>query len=254
MKSKLQLDPPQRLRVVDAIIEQIVRQIRDGALAPGDRLPSERELVAMLNVSRSTVREALHALQAMNLIEGRVGAGTFVKNPLPPLAPYADVTSLSLALQREMRRHYTQARLALETEIVQIACPLMTPAGRDAILEATERNDREDSWETNDRLHLAIASATNNPVLVQLLQSLLESCPRIVFDKGYEDAMPEQRPDLMRINREIHWELGQAAARGDTAAARAMIQRHAANDEAISAAYFDRLLNGKLLNGKDGKM
>ena len=60
------------------IAEQIKKLISEGTLKVGDRLPSERELSIQFNVSRSTVRESLTALEILGLIEVRTGLGTFV--------------------------------------------------------------------------------------------------------------------------------------------------------------------------------
>ena len=67
------------MTLVESIIEQIVTQIHDGNLQPNDRLPSERQLIDMLGVGRSSVREALQGLSAMGLVEIRPGDGTFVE-------------------------------------------------------------------------------------------------------------------------------------------------------------------------------
>jgi DNA-binding FadR family transcriptional regulator len=63
-------------RVYEQIAEQIQELIRSRALRPGDRLPAERELAAMLGVSRPSVREAMIALEAAGFIEVRTGDGT----------------------------------------------------------------------------------------------------------------------------------------------------------------------------------
>ena len=62
MQPTISLERPRKVTVVQSIVEQIVRQIQTGKLTAGDKLPSERQLIAMLQVSRSSVREALQAL------------------------------------------------------------------------------------------------------------------------------------------------------------------------------------------------
>src|SRR5215471_7186654 len=60
------------------VINELTRLLRDGALAPGDRIPTERELSEQLAVSRGTVREAVQFLQALGVLEIRHGSGTYV--------------------------------------------------------------------------------------------------------------------------------------------------------------------------------
>jgi len=66
-----------------AIVHQLISLIKRGSLKPGDKLPSENELMEMLKVGRSSIREAKQILAAMNLIETRPGQGSFVKEVGP---------------------------------------------------------------------------------------------------------------------------------------------------------------------------
>src|SRR3990172_1199170 len=70
-----------KTRVSQDIIEQVRDLVTSGRLKPGDRLPSERELSQALSVSRSSVREAVRAMESLGLIEARAGEGTFVASP-----------------------------------------------------------------------------------------------------------------------------------------------------------------------------
>src|SRR3954465_15459763 len=66
------------LQRYEQVAERLAADIRSGALAPGERLPSERELARVLEVSRASVREAIGALQVQGVVGTRPGAGTFV--------------------------------------------------------------------------------------------------------------------------------------------------------------------------------
>src|SRR5437764_11564391 len=66
------------LQRYEQIAERLAADIRSGLLAPGERLPSERDLARSLEVSRASVREAIAALQLQGVVETRPGAGTFV--------------------------------------------------------------------------------------------------------------------------------------------------------------------------------
>lgn len=73
------LHPMNRTTTAQTITEYFAEKIRSGEYQSGDRLPSERELMAQLSVARSTIREAMQSLYSRNLIEIRAGEGTFVK-------------------------------------------------------------------------------------------------------------------------------------------------------------------------------
>ena len=71
--------PIKTRRIYEEIVDQLKMMIIQGNLKPGDKLPSERELSEQLGVSRSSVREALSALEAMSILDIRSGEGTFVR-------------------------------------------------------------------------------------------------------------------------------------------------------------------------------
>lgn len=72
-----------------SVAERLIKLIADGTIRPGAKMPSERELMDKLQVARSTVREALQALAAVNIVEIRAGVGTFVNPNAKELIPHA---------------------------------------------------------------------------------------------------------------------------------------------------------------------
>lgn len=251
MAHSVQLQPPRRVTVVDSIIEQIISLIQNGTLKPGDRLPSERELMEMLGVSRSSVREALQGLAAMDLIDVRVGEGTFVKGFKPHLGRDLDLEALSSALQKEMRLHVNQARLMLEREILSLAVEKITEESAKPIMQALAEYEaqirlvpEEAGWPAHDRIHLAIAEATGNPILVRILQTLLELVPRPLRDRGLQFGTPEKVAQRIERERMIHRHLCEAVVRRDKPAALEWMERHAESEEDIIHAYYGGVVEG----------
>jgi GntR family transcriptional repressor for pyruvate dehydrogenase complex len=78
--SDVVLEPVKRSRIYERIVEQIHALVREGRWAPGDQIPPERELAQRFRVSRSSVREAMQALEMRGIIESRQGGGTFVRS------------------------------------------------------------------------------------------------------------------------------------------------------------------------------
>ncbi|ABK87392.1 TPA: GntR family transcriptional regulator [Bacillus cereus] len=105
---------------------EIVKKIRsimeEDGLVAGDRLPSERELSSRLNVGRSSVREALRALELVGLIETRRGEGTFIRNfydngLVQLIAPF-------LLQDEKTIRDLLQTKRLLEKDMIRIVCSL----------------------------------------------------------------------------------------------------------------------------------
>jgi GntR family transcriptional repressor for pyruvate dehydrogenase complex len=242
MTSDLILAPPKKTTVVDSIIEQIVTKIRDGELKSGDRLPPERELIDMLSVGRSSVREALKGLAAMGVVETRPGEGTFVKKYRRNLDVYeSNIVTLSETLQKEMRHYMNQARFCLETSIVTLAAENITQETAISIHEAWETlsefeddamlNHQPMNWEIHDKFHLSIAEAGGNPFLTQLLNLLLGSIPESLRDRNLSFGDIETRLRVLKANHLIHENLGKSVIQGDAPLARKWIKQHADFEE-----------------------
>ncbi|MBN1317647.1 MAG: FadR family transcriptional regulator [Anaerolineales bacterium] len=246
MDSNFMLRPPQKVTIVDSIIEQVITQIKDGTLKAGDKLPSERQLINMLSVSRSSVREALQALAAMNLVEVRPGEGTFIEEPNPSFGVDMDIETLSDELQREMRHHLNQARLTLELGIASLAANKVTETAGQNIRQAFEAYNNAhnsltpdvDSWSVHDQVHLAIAEATGNPILVQILRTLLEHVPMMLRKKGLLNLTPEKRTSRREKELEIHRQLCMAIIQGDESAACEWTHHHAELEAQIINEYY----------------
>jgi GntR family transcriptional regulator, transcriptional repressor for pyruvate dehydrogenase complex len=170
--SDVEFQPLARHTYVAEAIRTIKDMILDGRLAPGQRLPPERSLSAALGVSRPTVREAIRSLQAMNILESRHGAGTFVaslsvEELLRPL-------QFVLALAEGGLDHLFEVRLLLEPGAAALAaeraseeqiaglCDCATRAEAEAI------EDADAMLRLDTELHERIVEASGNPLLQHL--------------------------------------------------------------------------------------
>lgn len=184
--TSLSLRPPQKITVVQSIIDQLLAQIRERNLLPGDKLPSERELIAVLGVSRSSVREALQGLVAMNVLESRPGQGTFVKSQPPTFSwPLSD-GEVTAALWRKMRLDLVQARVAIDEAVALAAIDHANEEDLKLIgghladyISAMKTPERERLLAAHNAFHNAIAESTDNYFLIHMTALLIE------------DALPE---------------------------------------------------------------
>src|SRR5262245_45477247 len=163
--------PAQRVRSFDHIVGQIREAIASGGLEPGARLPSERELGTTFGVSRTTLREALRALEAQGVIEIRTGSrgGAFVAEPSADLV--AGALGSLLRFRSATARELAEFRVPFEAENAAWAARRADPAAL-AQLEhivgdvEVRASDASVPWEEvaplEVRFHDAVARATGN--------------------------------------------------------------------------------------------
>lgn len=248
MTRTINLKPPKKSTVVESIIDQLVNQIRDGTLRPGDRLPSEHELVDMLIVSRSSVREALQGLVAMGLVEIHHGQGTFVKKPGAAFGLSGRIDIHPQALQKEMRLQLNRARLTLELGILSEAISQMNETCAVAIKQALNNyylNHQEYptliDWSAHDNIHLTIAGATGNRFLAEMLQSLLDRVPPSLREGGVLLGNRQEIRTNFERDKLIHSELCNAIANKDESSARGWMIQHAMHEDEIINRYYEDL-------------
>ena len=172
MSSDLDFQPLARRTYVAEAIRTIKDMILDGRLAPGQRLPPERSLSEALGVSRPTVREAIRSLQAMNILESRHGAGTFVaslsvEELLRPLQFVLSLADGGLA-------NLFEVRLLLEPGAAALAAERATDEQierlQDSIAQAegARPDDHPTMLRLDTELHELIVRASGNPLLEHL--------------------------------------------------------------------------------------
>jgi GntR family transcriptional regulator, transcriptional repressor for pyruvate dehydrogenase complex len=180
---------------VSEVAQEIEQSIVRDRLAPGDRLPAEREISARLGVSRSVVREALNRLASQGLVHSVRGSGTRVERP--------SMSATAEGFQRLLRRadlplaDLGEVRLPLETAIAALAAQRRTAAHL-LRLEKTQRvlgNPRRslaEHVEADLDFHATLAEATQNPlfgvVLAPIQERLIESRRRTLGQYGAELA------------------------------------------------------------------
>ena len=169
--------PIQTERLYQQIVDQIEGRIVAGELKVGDQLPSERELAEQFTVSRIAVREAVKALQEKGLVEIRPGRGTFIVNGMPDKVR-ASLSLLMMFGSAEGSANLVEVREILEPEIAALAATRITQEQISAMSEAVEimeqALDNVDTFvEADLDFHLALAQATQNPLIPILMDSII---------------------------------------------------------------------------------
>ncbi|MSY59355.1 MAG: FCD domain-containing protein [Actinobacteria bacterium] len=190
----------QRTQRSEQIRRQIEEAIKDGGFQPGDKLPSERELVETFGVSRVTVREAIRSLEALGLVRVEHGKGAFVTDRRSGLG---EQMSRWLQLHRDEVLELHRVRGALDELAAQSAAERQDVAAIEALVESHEKLrsavEADEPLEELVRLdidfHVALAEASGNRLLYDLLYDLhtyLAESRRFVYSTS---ARPPQSVD-----------------------------------------------------------
>lgn len=213
------LQKTNRLTLVEQVALQIEGLIESGQWAVGMRIPAEPELMADLNVSRNTLREAIRALTHAGLLKTRQGDGTYV----------CSSSALGAVLQKRIVRTDTmdtlEVRHALEREGAFLAAQRRTGDEAQELLLHLERCEAAaklgdlDAYVMEDiRLHQMILRASHNNILIELYDHIIEA----LHDSIASLTRSEVKPTFI----EIHRQLVEGIAAQDSNRAVAAVQRY----------------------------
>jgi GntR family transcriptional repressor for pyruvate dehydrogenase complex len=163
-----------RVTRVETASERLIQLITDGHIRPGERLPSEHELMELLGVGRSSVREAIRGLTLIGIVEPKPRRGTIVVSPITNDVGSAIGSSVALWALRDL----FEVRALLEGQAAAAAAQLATREQVTRIGEAaraceTKVKAGRSFFAENIAFHLAIAEASRNMVLFSTLKGII---------------------------------------------------------------------------------
>lgn len=171
------------MKVSDKVVQSLRILIQQNNMQVGDRLPAERKLCEQLGVSRSSLREAIQQLTSQGILLSKVGAGTYLQQPPVDWSQHQIVKPLSDLMDEdpEYRFDVQEARLILEGGTAWYAAQRATPDDIVNIRHCYERiahyqaiGDDDEAARADAKFHLAIAEASHNVVLIQMMRSLFD--------------------------------------------------------------------------------
>lgn len=209
------LNPLTKIRLHEEIVEQLKDRIVQGELPPGAKLQPERELAEQLTVNRTTVREALHKLESMGLVEIKHGSGIFVKDFLESgsLELVRHLLFLGGRPNPRVLRNLHELRRLLLPEVSYCAASNRTQNDLDELGGIIFRSDDMPLVEKDWRVHNLIARASGNFLFVILLNSFTQ-LTRDSSQRYFEVEANRQRS--MKFHRDIY----AAIEKGDAPKAR----------------------------------
>ena len=213
-------------RVSEIIARRIMKQISDGRLAAGHKLPAERDMARQFKTSRVSVREAYRSLEELGLLRIRRGAegGAFITTFDPE--PVRRSLSLVLGLGKTSVEEVTEARMLIEPSIARLAALRARPedvAKLERVLVQEEQEVRHPGTEgtTTGQFHRGVADCARNIPLVVLMNALVDLTAESVSDLGVR-----VRTRLRKKNCEYHRLMFEAIQQHDGDAASTLMVRH----------------------------
>ena len=214
------------------LLKALLSKVAEARIAPGMRLPGERELAQSFGASRSSLREALGVLEALRVIERRPQSGIYVRPAMSE--PSVEALVLQEALDvRSTAADYEQAqeaRIIHEVETVGLAAKRRTAgdiAAMQAIIEASSVNlrDGRNLADDDEAFHLALIAAAKNPILSRICRSLY------LMTRSVRLAYFEVAGSGAQSIKE-HLRILESIARRDSAEAANLMKRHYAGSSA----------------------
>jgi GntR family transcriptional repressor for pyruvate dehydrogenase complex len=219
------MKPPRQKEAITAKLLSTFKQlISEGALAPGARLPAEREMASNLNVSRGSLRQVLKMLEIMGVVSQRVGDGTYLNAAAPSIL--AEPMEFLILLDGISFEELMEARLIVEPELAARAAahgsPEQLAALRQSLLEMRENGDDLEALVEEDlRFHRTIFQMAGNRVCSIMFSIVHESLHKLM-------EITAQMADLEHTVK-LHNRIYAAIRKGNPDEARARMFAHLAD-------------------------
>lgn len=216
------------MSALDTALHGLRSLIADGALRPGDRLPSEGELCERLGVSRGSLREAIRMLAALGVLETRHGSGSYVGE----LRAADLIGSLSLTvglLPMAGVLELTELRRVLEPHAAALAAARIDAATVDSLAQILDEIEASDDLEVHSQLdhafHMTISRIAGNDALTSLIDVLRSR------SRAYRIPDADDAAELKLHSDAGHRAILRGLAAADPVAASAAASAHVAQTE-----------------------
>jgi GntR family transcriptional repressor for pyruvate dehydrogenase complex len=230
------------------ISQEVVSRLRDmihrGEIKAGDKLPPERDLAKLLNVSRPTLRAGIRSLVAIGVLQSKQGAGTFVVNNEGPPSLDGNQLKLLASLRGFTSTEMFEARLALEMAVAGLAAERASSEHLASLAEElagifASMDDPEQFLIHDMNFHQLVAAASGN----RILTSLMNMVATILYDVRSKTV---KRARDLKESAEMHRVIYRAIRDRKVEDARNAMREHLLNAQAAQAKELE-------LNGTNGK-
>lgn len=217
--------PIKSAKVYEQVVEQIKLLILKGVLKKGDKLPTERDLAEQLEVSRTSVREALRALEVIGLIESKQGAGNYIRENFD--GSLFEPLSTLFMLDNGKAEDILEFRELLELQTVVLAAKRIEPeeiAELKNIIEGLKQCQEEDERIHFDKqFHYFIAKASKNILILNVLEVLSQLIDEFIRDSRNKIYKAHKTWNNLNVH---HEKILGALEKGDSQEAYAAMKAH----------------------------
>lgn len=217
--------PIKSTKVYEQVIEQIKCMIIDGTLKRGDKLPSERELVEHLQVSRTSIREALRALQIIGLVECKQGEGNYIRQKFEN--SLFEPLSMMFMLQESNPTEIIEVRKIIEVETAAIAAKRIKPdelERLEILVKAFESSKNEDdNVKADKKFHYEIAQSSENILILNILNAISGLMDSFIEDARKKIIVNEENIEVLAKQ---HWDIYEALKDHNSEKAADAMKRH----------------------------
>jgi GntR family transcriptional repressor for pyruvate dehydrogenase complex len=221
-KQTAKVTPLSRTTLTTAAFEQLISNVVNGTWKTGERLPPERELCQQLGIARTSLREALKAMELIGMLNSKVGDGTFVC-PRSEFLSRPMIWAL-MGIEKAELHDVMEARIIMEESSAGLAAERATDAQIEDINKAVQAmRDAiardEPVLEADMQFHLAISNAAGNPLLANSLMMLRNSIRQGML---YKHLLPGISAKIVKAHAAVY----NAITRRDASGAKKAMRTH----------------------------
>jgi GntR family transcriptional repressor for pyruvate dehydrogenase complex len=174
------MPPIDRAGITELVVQRIKELLAQGELKAGSRLPPERELADMLNISRPSLRTALKALSVMGIIRAKPGAGTYIAESLPEV--FTEPMHFMTLINNTSAEELFEARRIIEAGLAELAAERASTDDIQSLVKEIEgmraaMDDPETFLKHDVRFHQVMAHAADN----KLMSGVMDTIAQLLF-------------------------------------------------------------------------
>jgi len=219
-------EPIKKKRVYQIVIERIKASVESGEIKPGEKLPSEREMAKLLNVSRSAIREALSVMESVGMLEIKTGIGVFlIEDQIDHLLDKINILLFDNGIQLV---EVLEVRQGIESQAAFMAAERANELDLLKIKKALTKLEKsvekgQIAAEEDYEFHLAVVQASNNQMMMRMINLIADYFIQGLHESRKESLMiPGRSKEILNEHQQIY----QAIVKQDSKKASEMMWNH----------------------------